>query len=254
MTGRTDMPASDVLALEERALNAWPALHTVAIGGWLCRLSGGCTKRANSVNALAPQLDVASVRPAVEALYATQGLPAIFRLSPLAPAESDRTLEAAGYARLDPSLVMLAPTPDDQAAPASVDIDAQPSSDWLAGIAAANGIAPALRPIHDAMVRSIVLPAAFATVRQDGAPVGFGLAVRERGMVGLFDLVVAPTARRRGHGRAMVQALMAWGRTGRASAAYLQVRGVNEAALTLYRQLGFQEAYRYHYRQAPIRP
>lgn len=247
------MNAADLLALEERAMNAWPALHTVAIGGWLCRLSHGCTKRANSINALAPGLDFARVRRAAEALYADHGLPAIFRLSPLAPAACDRTLAAAGYLQLDPSVVMLAPI-GGRTAPTSVEIAARPDDDWLAGIAAANGIAPALRPTHDLMVRSIVLPAAFATIRQAGEPVGFGLAVRERGMVGLFDIVVAPTARRRGHGRTIVQALMAWGHAAGATAAYLQVRGANDAALELYRRLGFRDAYRYHYRRQPGRP
>ena len=42
----------DVLGLEERGFNAWPAPRNVYFGGWVFRLGGGYTKRANSANAL----------------------------------------------------------------------------------------------------------------------------------------------------------------------------------------------------------
>jgi ribosomal protein S18 acetylase RimI-like enzyme len=244
------MTASDVLALEERAMNAWPALKTVTVGGWSFRLSGGCTKRANSINALTPWSEFADVIREANALYASNGLPAIFRISPLAPPECDATLKDSGYTYLDPSLVMLAPIKS-TVQPTCVQISDKPSQDWLEGIADANEIADTLRSTHHNIVRSILMPAAFATACRDGAPIGFGLAVRERGMVGLFDIVISPAARGRGYGRAIMQALMAWGCAGGATLAYLQVRAVNSIALKLYDGLGFLESYRYHYRLPP---
>jgi ribosomal protein S18 acetylase RimI-like enzyme len=92
------------------------------------------------------------------------------------------------------------------------------------------------------------MPAAFATLRADGRAIGFGLAVCERGAVGLFDIVIAPSERCRGRGRALTSALLRWGRRTGAQTAYLQVREQNEVARKLYAGLGFQEAYRYHYR------
>lgn len=82
-------------------------------------------------------------------------------------------------------------------------------------------------------------------------PLGFGLAVTDRGMVGLFDIVVAPSERGRGHGRALTRSLLAWGRSAGAHTGYLQVREANDAARRLYAGLGFIEAYRYHYRVPP---
>ena len=76
---------------------------------------------------------------------------------------------------------------------------------------------------------------------------GYGLGVVERGMLGLFDILVDVNSRRRGHGRRIVTSLMAWGREQGASTAYLQVAADNAAAIRLYHGLGFREVYSYGY-------
>ncbi|MEQ8348779.1 MAG: GNAT family N-acetyltransferase [Sneathiellaceae bacterium] len=217
-------------------------------GGWALRLAGGCTKRANAASALAPAGPFAEVRQAAESLYARHGLPAIFRISPLAGPDADAELEAAGYRRHDPSLVMTAPLTAAGAGPEDLHLDPAPTDAWLAGIAEANDIAPPLRPAHARMLQAIALPAAFATRHAGGTAIGFGLGVVERGAVGLFDIAVAPAVRGRGHGRAITQALLGWGRQAGADSAYLQVREGNAVARRLYDSLGFRPAYRYHYR------
>ena len=236
-----------IRAFEERSFNAWPALETIAVGGWIFRLSGGFTKRANSVNATRFAASFDGVRQQAEELYARHNLPAIFRLSPLAAPDADRELEAAGYAVFDPSFVLVAPL-SESGVDGDVEIEPVPSRNWLDGYAAANDVGPAKRPIHDRMVSSIAMPAAFATLRADGRAIGFGLAVCERGAVGLFDIVIAPPERGGGKGRALTGALLRWGRRNGADSAYLQVRQQNEIARKLYAGLGFREAYRYHYR------
>lgn len=244
-----------IRALEERSLNAWPAHQTVLHGGWALRLSGGFTKRANSANAVEPGAPFAGVREAAAALYARQGLAAVFRLSPLAPPEADRELAAAGYEHFEPSLVLhrplvAAPSPADPA----VRLAPTPSSDWMEGFAAANGVAPHHRGLHRLTLQAIAQPAAFATLTTpQGHAAGFGLAVLERGAVGLYDIAVAPAQRGCGRGRALVQALLHWGAAAGATSAYLQVRAHNAVALRLYESLGFGVAYRYHYRAPPAR-
>ena len=109
-------------------------------------------------------------------------------------------------------------------------IETEPTPSWSEGFATANGISPAMRGVHDRMLASILMPAGYATVVEDGKPVAYGLAVVERGMVGLFDIVTVPEARRRGVGRLLVKSLLAWGRSQGATASYLQVHGTNEAA------------------------
>lgn len=239
-----------IRALEERALNAWPAHQTVLHRGWALRLSGGFTKRANSANAIEPGAPFAGVREAAAALYARHGLPAVFRLSPLAPPEADRELAAAGYQHFEPSLVLhrplgTAPGPADP----TVRLAPSPTVEWMEGFAAANGVAPHHRGLHHITLEAIAQPAVFATLTTaQGQAAGYGLAVLERGAVGLYDIAVAPAQRGCGRGRSLVQALLHWGASAGATSAYLQVREHNAVALRLYESLGFGTAYGYHYR------
>ena len=97
-------PAALVRALEERAFNAWPAHQTVFHRGWVLRLSGGYTKRANSVNALVPGAASAagrasSVRRVVR--FIGRSPPGLVGM--IAPATSPRPIAYAMFARGGPS-------------------------------------------------------------------------------------------------------------------------------------------------------
>ncbi len=242
------MESSRIRSIEERAFNAWPALQTLALGGWLLNLSGSYTRRANSISALAPSVPFQEVQQAAEAVFARHHLQATFRLSSLAAQEADFILHEAGYRSLDPSLVMTTAI-ESHDSPGAVRIAEAPEPDWLHGFALAAAINSTHHSLHDAMISKIALPAAFATVREGGEPVAFGRGVYERGMIGIFDVIVAQEQRRRGHGRSITQALLSWGRRIGATEAYLQVNEHNEAARHLYADLGFGESYHYHYRQ-----
>jgi N-acetylglutamate synthase len=239
---------SAIRALEERAFNAWPALRSVQCNGWLLRFSEGLTRRANSVNALAPVGHFLETLDLAEMLYGRQRLPTIFRLSPLAGDEPDGILHRAGYRHVDESIVMTAELAGDLRIGPDVMIGTEPTPSWSAGFATANGISPPMRGVHDRMLTSILMPAGYATVMEDGSPIAYGLAVVERGMVGLFDIVTVSEARRRGAGRLLIKSLLAWGMLQGATVGYLQVLGTNEVARALYGGSGFCEAYRYHYR------
>lgn len=241
-----------VRAIEERSFNAWPALETHLVDGWIIRLAGGYTKRANSLNARRPCLPIEAVLERADALFRAQLLPAIVRLSPLAGADADQRLAERGFDRADETIVLSAEItalPSMAAAPnRTLHLDDHPSEAWSAGFAAANGLPAERRQIHDRMLANIAPPAAFATLGSPSGPLAYGLAVVERGWIGLFDIVTLPEARRQGAAAALVQGLLAWGRRHGADRAYLQVTSANAPAIALYRKLGFIEAYRYHYR------
>ena len=133
---------ASVARLEQRSFNAWPAVRTAVMDGWLLRSSGGYTKRANSANAVqAGALLDGGLLQAIEAWYARQQLPAIFRLSPLADGQCDALLAARGYALVEPSRFLLRyGTPADCQLPA-VHVEPRCTPAWLTGYAQASGLA-----------------------------------------------------------------------------------------------------------------
>jgi GNAT superfamily N-acetyltransferase len=243
------MSPAEIRALESRAFRAWPALETATAGGWVQRFSGGYTKRANSINALQPDSHFnLNLRNALEAPYRARGLPPVWRLTALAPEGTDELLAQAGYRLIDRSFVQRATIDDRFVLDPEVRIDASPSAAWLAGFATLSPVAPHHRETMTRMLQSIAAPVGFARVEDAGQPIAFALGVVDGDHVGLFDVLVAPTARRRGLARRLTQSIGGWGRAHGARFTYLQVVATNAAALPLYADLGFHTVYTYAYR------
>jgi ribosomal protein S18 acetylase RimI-like enzyme len=238
-----------VRAMEERGFNAWPAPRSVLLAGWSLRFAGGYTRRANSMNAVAPTSEAfADVLAAAMQVFARENLPAVVRLTPLAGREPERALARAGWRSSEESLVLAGAIDPSFRIDDEADASPTPTEAWLDGVSAANGYG-ADRRLMLSRITSLVVPdACYLSLPIDGRPAAHGFAVAERGMVCLLNIVTAPAARRRGAARRLLTSLMAWGRASGATTAFLGVSATNEPAVRLYRSLGFGEAYRYHYR------
>ncbi len=246
-----------LLNIEEASLNAWPALQTVLLDGWLARFADGYTKRANSVTPLygSTSAEILAERvQACQALYARQGVPLVFRLPTVCgdSAELDALLARHGFAKVDRTLVQVRSLD-------SAELVSQPIGEVLSGadgrdewLDAFHALAPYRKDLatHRRLLQAMTGAVAPLVIRQQGQIVACGLGVAERDTVGLFDLVVATEKRRQGLGRGLVDALLAWGSTQGATTAYLQVMADNAPALALYEQTGFDTAYEYWYRVA----
>lgn len=75
-----------------------------------------------------------------------------------------------------------------------------------------------------------------------GFAVGKVIGTGGEAIAALESVVVAETARRKGVGRALCEAVIAWCGVNGAGGMELEVRSANEAAIALYRRLGFVEA------------
>jgi ribosomal protein S18 acetylase RimI-like enzyme len=239
--------------VEELTLNAWPALQTLLYDGWVVRFADGYTRRANSVNPLyRSTLPLAEKVARCEELYGSRGLSTVYKLTAASePAELDGLLNARGYAREAETIVQLA---DLSGLPASSDPDVSVVDELPAGwLESLCGFGSSFRHLSTmaAMVRAMAPTAGFAALPVDGETVALGLAVVEGPYVGLFDIVTAPTFRRRGFGERVVTRLLRWGRERGASTGHLAVMDDNAPARRLYAKLGFREAYRYWYRTRP---
>ena len=244
--------AEEIRQLEERGFAAWPALMTVLDDGWVIRLSHGHTKRSNSINVLGPSSDpVAEKCARSEALLARHGLPAVYRLSPLAPDEVSRHLDARAYRRIDETIVMVAPLAREPAgSDPRVAVHEGVDRAWTAAYAAAEGLDERRTDALQRMMAFIAPAHAVAEVLDGTRRVGFGLGVVDRGMIGIFEILVLPSHRRQGLAAAIMAALLGWARQQGATASYLQVVAANAPAIALYQRLGYREVYRYHYRVA----
>ena len=97
-------------------------------------------------------------------------------------------------------------------------------------------------------LRSDHYPIAAASIVENGKMVACGLGVLERGHVGLYDIYVDASCRRRGLGRDICAAIMQYGKDNGCDTAYLQVLSDNHGARALYRLLGYTETYEYWFR------
>ena len=241
--------------LEERCVNAWPALRTLTVDGWIVRLSDGHTRRANSATPLYP-----GARPSGELVdfvtttFRAAGLTPVVRVPPLARPDVGPELARRGWVEDDPAGVFVGaapPAPTPLPAGVTARLETRLTDAWLAPAMVAYGHGEKGAQALRRTLPLIVPPHVYATLSLEGRPLAFGLAVAERGMVGLYDLVVAPAARRLGLGRALTQTLWRWGVEQGAPAAYLQVRVANPTARALYAGMGMVEAYRYRQFVAP---
>lgn len=239
-----------VRTLEELELNAWPALSSVLYDGWILRFAGGFTRRANSINPLyASSLPLDEKIGVCEAAYARRSQPAVFKLTAGSqPTTLDSALAEAGYQAEATTSVQVADlTSQAPALDPAISLTEQ-VDDWLDDQAVLVGGPEPYRQTERLMLESIVPPKAFASLRQDGRPLALGLAVAERGYVGLSSIVTAVEARNQGLGRRLVGYLLAWGQRQGAHTAHLAVMLDNAPALRLYAGFGFREAYSYWYR------
>lgn len=230
-------------------------MQQMLVDGWLLRFAQGFTKRANSVTPLYPAAaPVAENLPGkvrfCENLYARERLRTIFRLTSIGTGDGahellDDYLAGRDYAHRDPTLVLTAPL---SALPPAPEPQLLPLADWLDVYTRLSGMPERARALHGAILRGMPQPCAYAVVGDPAKPLACGLGVLEQDLLGLFDVVTNPEARRRGHGRALVAGLLAWGRRQGAQRAYLQMVRDNDPARALYDSLGFTDLYAYWYR------
>jgi len=241
----------DLRRIEELSLNSSAPPAQLLYDGWLLRLSPGKAKRARSVNAVYPSALALEHKIAhCERLYEEANLPMLFRITPFSqPPQLERSLEARGYTRLEPTAVETAPL---ETAPANGGARVMELGPWIDAVAELRGSPMAHRDAHLARLERMPLAKCAVAVEEGGRVLATGLAVIEDGVAGLFDIVTREDARRRGYARRVVATLLHLAHGLGARHAYLQVESDNMAARPLYRDFGFTQSYQYWYRARPL--
>lgn len=256
-------PARDVavrapgLAVE---IATWRPVEVVDVDGWRLGLSGGFTRRGNSVAAIDAPADPDAALDRVERIYAARGQRSVVRVcGRSAPAGLEGLLEARGYAAVAPTAVLaahVAASADADpvgGAPVRVTSRAEPDVPWLRGwldvkASSAVDLDLAARLLSGVPARYLAAVGA----RDDASPhrvLGVIRVAVAHGWAALSCLTVRPEARRRGLGAMLTRSALGWAAQAGVDRAFLQVEVTNVAAVELYAGLGFEVVDRYHYRE-----
>jgi ribosomal protein S18 acetylase RimI-like enzyme len=262
MSGRFDTQL--LVRVEEAGVNASAPREQLWIDGWLVRFSPGKAKRARCVQAVAAgRLTVPAKLERCLAVYASAGLRPYVRVTPFSlPEALDDQLAALGMERIDDTRVMVGPIEPsgvaNSVASASTsqfaDLSFEPVvaatfAQWIGtqrGSSAQECRAQAER-LRDAPVPHH----AVLVLDAQGNRIAGGQVAVEGELAGLYDIYTTAAARNRGVARALCDHLLVLAAARGARIAYLQVDASNETARRVYRRLGFQDAYAYHYRSPP---
>ena len=161
----------------------------------------------------------------------------------------DARLETLGYHVESPTSVQLLDLSREKyEIPADIDLASEDTEAWHTAFARMNNVETNRRTTHENILRAITPEKCYISLSADGHLIGCGLGVLQAGYLGIFDIVIDPDQRGKGHGIRLMHALLAWGQRHGAHIAYLQVMCDNKPALRLYEKLGFEEEYQYWYR------
>ena len=237
------------LDVERATLTSWPPRELEDLHGWRLCAASGVTGRVNACWPLEWRSDdINADIDAVEAWYRARNLQPRFKLTDGAtdPADLADHLARRGYAMVMDTLIML------------TSLSAEPS--------AHEGVTlfPAMPPLFDQALRdstpsaedlderrAIALrapaPAAFAVRESGGVAQAVGMSACAGSLAGIFLMRTVPAARRHGHARHILRALLEWAAANGAGHAFLQVDSDNVPAIALYEREGFTKLTGYRF-------
>jgi GNAT superfamily N-acetyltransferase len=240
------------LDLERAAARAWPAARTVDVAGWSVRLSGGGSRRTNSVLPLTFDGDFETALARVEALYAAQRTRSYVQVVSIArPGDLDARLAAHGYRLEEPCLLLAKPLGPPGDPTPGVDITGDPTPAWLSVYG--ETIDAGRRAAVPAVLATVPRPRAFVLVSDGVTPLASALGVLSPDGIVIVECVATlASARRSGAAMRAMDALEHWAASAGGTTLALQVVETNLPARALYAKRGYAERGRYHYRTKDV--
>lgn len=258
--------------LQRVMAQSWGAVERDHLGDWELRASSGFTQRANSVVPVGdPGVPLAVAVDRIEDWYAARGLPAKVAVAGVVgfdPAEHPlgALLLERGYTAASLTLNLTARTDTvaaaDPGGPAVL-VGPEPGPEWVRGyLTTRRGVPGTTERVLTGSPRQL-----FGQVRPGGGlsqqlglraagaagttPVALGRLGIAHGWAGLGAVWTDPSFRRRGLAAHLTARLAAAARDDGIHLVHLQAEHDNEAALTLYRRLGFEPHSSYVYLTHP---
>lgn len=228
------------LDIERATIAAWPAALTEERDGWFYLAAGGVTGRVNAAWPLDWRGgDIEAAIDDVEAWYAARDLPPRFKLTDgaFAPHDLPKHLARRGYEAVAPTLVMTKTLTEAGDPPHDVALTAAMSATFEQALREASRDTDEFDERRAIALRA-PQPAAFATIGDERAQ-AIGMSALAGDMAGIFLMRTVAEARRQGHARRILAALLHWASSAGAGRAFLQVDADNTPAIALYEAFGF---------------
>lgn len=241
------------LDIERATIVAWPAAETERQNGWFFLAGSGVTGRVNAVWPLAWRGgDVEASIDSAERWYAARNMPPRFKLTDAAyePRDLPQRLAARGYASTKPTLIMTRTLNSDPLQHDDVSVFERMPPAFDRALIESTPDAAELDERRAIALRAPA-PTAFAVRAVAGAPLAIGMSAVADDLAGVFLMRTVPKARRQGHARHILRALLNWAFERRAMSAFLQVDADNIPAVTLYEGEGFTKLTAYRFWRMP---
>jgi GNAT superfamily N-acetyltransferase len=191
-------------------------------------------------------------------VYASAGLPMIFRLSRFTqPPALDSELSRLGWSLVDETRVLICtqlPASPRRDLPTGLRWEPLDGDAFAEAVGELRGSPPEHRSSHALRLSLSPVPYQGCVLRResDGTVMACGQTAQESDLVGVYDVFTHPHARNLGLSSMLCERMLSVSASQGAKTGYLQVDALNEPALQVYRRLGFADAYRYHYREQAI--
>ena len=239
---------TDIESLERATLDAVGPADTGALPGWLLPFDSSTVGRAISAVPLRHADMDPALLPEIEARYARRGLKAQFRIANVTGLENlQQGLLSLGFSPQKPTLTLVGSVNQWPGAAMGDDVQlsTQPTEAWTSVYTSED-----FDPVDGAnRVRALSCGQCllYASLSDASGAIAAGAASFSQGWVSLHGLRTVARARGQGHASALIAALGRVALTKKAERCFLQVEEGNATAIRLYRSLGFQTAWLYHY-------
>jgi ribosomal protein S18 acetylase RimI-like enzyme len=242
--------------IEDASLNASAPPQQRWLDGWIVRYAPGKARRARCVNAVAAgRLPLPQKLQQVSELFAAADLPLVVRITRFTqPPQLDAELAALGYQQEGLTCVLAKPglrASQPEPLPSGLhwaELDLETFADAVGRL---RGSPPAHRQSHATRMGQSPVPVKAFAIRRDGSleVMACGQFTQEAEVVGLYDVFTHESLRGQGLASHLCERMLSISANSGADIGYLQVEASNHPARLVYARLGFQDGYKYHYRE-----
>lgn len=243
---------ADIIRAEAMVASSWPALNVSLSGRWLLGIADGVSGRANSLFFLDrnDDRDCALRLDWMERTYRRVGLPPRVRLSPLAPEAAVRELQRRGYIFQKPTLTLkraLVDLPPHSKPQIEKDVSPQCTKTWLDAFISCSTHYEEKRDVLLQMLTSVLDETDYILLRNGDEAIATAMGVVHLDCLTVQNVATVERYQRQGFGREVMIASMMAGVARGATWCWIAVEQNNHSAISLYRNLGFEDFYSYIY-------